>query len=228
MIRISVHGRATHSHRPMRAQVRLAVSLEGRDRAAVLAESTSVHNQVAEQARAQVDSGAATWWGAEQVHSHAFKEYVKDSDTTVTKFRAASQVLVRFQDFEALAAWVAAVSERRGVNVQGISWELTQQARREAEAKARAAALSDAVARASDYASAIGAGAPELEGVFEDGLRPNVTGGGGGGPVPMAIRGAAAPGSGAGGLALEPGDVDVTAVISADFLLPGRAPAQGH
>src|SRR5690625_630456 len=125
MTRISVHGRATQSHRPLRAQVRIAVTLEGRDRAAVLAESTAMHNQGAEQARAHADAGAATWWGAEQVRSQPVKEYIKDSDTTITKFRATSQVLVRFQDFDALAAWVSTVGEQRGVNVQGISWELT-------------------------------------------------------------------------------------------------------
>lgn len=222
MIRISVHGHASRSHRPLRAQVRIAVSLEGRDRPAVLAETTATHNQVAEQARALVDSGAGTWWGAEQVRSHAFKEYVKDSDTTITKFRAASQVQVRFQDFAALSAWIGAVSEQRGVNVQGISWELTQQARREAEARARAEAVTDAITRAKDYAAALGAGTPELESVFEDGLRPN-TGGAGPVPAPMVARAAAAPGGGAGGLALEPGDVEVTAVVSADFVLPGRA-----
>lgn len=220
MTRISVHGRATHSHRPSRAQVRIAVWLEGRDRSTVLAQSTATHNEVAEQARAQADSGAATWWGAEQVRSQPVKEYVKDSDTTLTKFRATSQVVVRFQDFDALAAWVSTIGERRGVNVQGISWELTQQERRAAEARARTAALSDAMARAADYAAALGAGTPRLEVVYEEGLRPNTTGGPGGPSAFGARTGAGAPG-GAATIALQPGDVDVSAVLSADFVLTG-------
>lgn len=218
MTRISVYGRATHSHRPERAQVRTAITLEGQDRSAVLAESTAAHNAVAEQARAHVESGAATWWGAEQVRSQPVKEYVKDSDTTITKFRATSQVLVRFQDFDALAAWVSAIGERRGVNVQGISWELTQQARRAAEAQVRRAALTDAVTRAADYAAALGAGTPQLEVVYEEGLRPNSTGGPGG-PAFAARAGGGAPHGGA-AVTLQPGDVDVTAVLSADFLFP--------
>ena len=220
MTTISVHGRATHSYRPTRAQVRIGIWLEGRDRAAVLAESTASHNQVAEQARAHTDSGAASWWGAEQVRSQPVKEYVKDSDTTITKFRATSQVLVRFQDFDALAAWVSVLGERRGVNVQGISWELTQQARRDAEAQARTAALRDAMARAADYAAAVGAGTPQLAVVYEDGLRPNTTGGPGGPASYGARAGAGAPSNSA-AIALQPGDVDVTAVLSADFVLPG-------
>ncbi len=219
MTRISVHGRATHSHRPERAQVRIAITLEGQDRAAVLAESTEAHRAVTEQAREHVDSGAATWWGAEQVRSQSVKEYVKDSDTTITKFRATSQVLVRFQDFDALGAWVSSVGQRRGVNVQGISWELTQQARRDAEARARTAALQDAVARAADYAAALGGGTARLAAVYEEGLRPNTTGGPGGPAAFGARAGGSAPGS-VSALALQPGDVDVTAVISADFVLP--------
>lgn len=219
-MKISVHGRATHSHRPQRAEVRITVALEGRDRGAVLAESTAAHNQVAEQARAHTDSGAATWWGAEQVRSQPVKEYVKDSDTTVTKFRATSGIRVRFQDFDALAAWVSVLGQQRWVNVQGISWELTQQARREAEAAARTAALTDAVARAADYAAALGAQTPQLEAVFEEGLRPNTTGGPGGPAAFGARAGGGAPGGG-GAIELQPGDVDVTAVLSADFVLPG-------
>ncbi|HIZ36613.1 MAG TPA: SIMPL domain-containing protein, partial [Candidatus Ruania gallistercoris] len=214
MTRISVHGRATHSHRPERAQVRIAITLEGQDRAAVLAESTEAHRAVTEQAREHVDSGAATWWGAEQVRSQSVKEYVKDSDTTITKFRATSQVLVRFQDFDALGAWVSSVGQRRGVNLQGISWELTQQARRAAEAEVRRAALTDAVRRAADYAAVLGSGTPELETIYEEGLRPNTTGGPGG-PAAFAARaGGGAPGGGA-AVTLQPGDVDVTAVLSA-------------
>ena len=218
MTRISVHGRATHSHRPERAQVRIAITLEGQDRSAVLAESTAAHNAVAEQARAHADSGAATWWGAEQVRSQPVKEYVKDSDTTITKFRATSQVLVRFQDFSALASWVNVIGQQRGVNVQGISWELTQQTRRAAEAQVRRAALTDAVNRAADYAAVLDSGTPRLEAVYEEGLRPNTTGGPGGPAAFGARTGGGAPGGG-GALALQPGDVDMTAVLSADFVL---------
>ncbi|QOR70191.1 SIMPL domain-containing protein [Ruania alkalisoli] len=213
MTTFSVYGTATRSLPPERAQLRLHVTFEGRDRGSVLSRTIQVHRQVTEQARRHQESGAATWWGADRVQASAFKEYRKDSDTTITKFRSVASVTVRFQDFDALSAWVTEIGAVEGVSVAGISWELTQATRRAAEKATRQDAVRDAVVRASDFAAALGLAEPRLEAVYEPGLRPHASGGAA--PQAFASR-AGAPASQAPDL--KAGDVDVTAEVSADFV----------
>ncbi|SEE61738.1 SIMPL domain-containing protein [Ruania alba] len=215
MTTFSVHGTAIRSVPPERAQLRLQVVFEGADRGKVLSRTIEVHRRVTEQARRHQESGAATWWGADRVQAMPFKEYVKNSDRRITKFRSSASVTVRFQDFEALAEWVAQVGALDGVSVSGIDWELTQHTRRETEKATRIDAVRDAVVRAQDYATALGLGEPRLVAVFEPGLRPHA---GPASPPPAAFAARGAPASAGASADLKAGDVDTRAEVSADFV----------
>jgi hypothetical protein len=68
-----------------------------------------------------------------------------------------------FVDFEVLGQWVLT----DGLTVSGIEWELDEPTREATERDVRQAALRDAVARAQDYADAIGAGPVRVTGVRE-------------------------------------------------------------
>ncbi|UFU05961.1 SIMPL domain-containing protein [Ruania halotolerans] len=214
MTTFSVHGTATRSLPPERAQLHLLVGFEGTNRGSVLNQTLEAHRHVTDAARRHQDSGAATWWGADRVQAAPFKEYVKDSKRTITKFRSSASVTVRFLDFGVLAEWVAQVGTLDGVSLGGVTWELTQRTRREMEKATRVDAVRDAVVRAGDYAAALGLAEPRLVAVFEPGLRPNA----GAGPPSQAFATRGAPAPAGASADLKAGDVDINAEVTADFV----------
>lgn len=211
-----VAGSATKSHPAERGTVSITVGFSGPDRGRVRSDSIDVHAAVTDEAKAHADSGAAVDWTAERVSTSAFREYVKDSDETVVRYRAASTVTVAFADFGALADWVSDLAERPGVAVDDIAWSLTDEVRASLLRDVRVEAVQDAITKANDYAAALDRGSPTLDAVFEEGLRPNVDGGGGGGFARASLM---MKGSPDGSYALKPADIEVTASISADFTM---------
>jgi uncharacterized protein YggE len=218
---IAVSGTVTHRYHAERGLLRLAVELEGDERSSVVDDSVAVHNRVTERATALRRQGAATWWTARSVSVGVVSEPSATDGTRASsvRYRTRSTIEVRFQDFTALADWVGELAHVEGVTIEGVEWSLGHARRAEVEQDARLAAVADAVARASDYADALGLGAPELQAVYEPGLRP---GEGGAGGVPfMASRslmaGSTLDDSGSVVFDLQPDDIEVTATISADF-----------
>lgn len=215
----SVQGHATRHQPAERGTIRLIVQFSGENRASVLARAAQVHADVVERAKAEVASGAATWWGSQAVVASAYDEWVKPSPNVdsvkVRRFRAGADVQVKFVDFSALAAWSAQVASIEGVAVNGITWALTE-ARRDAVLRdVRAEAARDSVERARAYANALGYDDVRLLALFEDGLRPNVSGGTG--AAAMGMRGAPVPSGGVPVFEMRPDDIVVTAAITADF-----------
>jgi uncharacterized protein YggE len=218
---IAVSGTVTHRYHAERGLLRLAVELEGDDRSSVVDDSVAVHNRVTERATTLRRQGAATWWTARSVSVGVVSEPSAADGTRASsvRYRTRSTIEVRFQDFTALADWVGELAHVEGVTIEGVEWSLGHARRAEVEQDARLAAVADAVARASDYADALGLGAPELQAVYEPGLRP---GEGGAGGVPFRasrslMAGSTLDDSGSVVFDLQPDDIEVTATISADF-----------
>ncbi|MFD1824662.1 MULTISPECIES: SIMPL domain-containing protein [Mumia] len=220
MPRITVAGRATQSHPAERGTVQVLVSFAGERRADVVARSEQAHASLVEQAKDAVAGGAATWWGADQVAAFPYDEWIKPSahedQIKVRRFRTNAAIHVKFADFAALSSWVGAVSLEPGVTIRSIDWALTEAHRDRVVAEVRAAAALDAVTRAQAYADALGLGPVRLTALYEDGLRPHIGSGGAPGPG-VAMRAAAGGGGNGGGFELQPDDIDVTAVVTADF-----------
>lgn len=172
MVRISVAGSASRKIAPERATPRVVVSLEGPDRAAVLAAVTELHRWLSEAAEAHVASGAATRWTVNSVSARTEERYVPDAREPLRVEVATADVLVRFRSFTALAEWLAEIGSREGVQVQDISWSLTDETTQAASNAMRVAAVRDAQARAAAYAEALGLRDVVLEQIWEDGLRP--------------------------------------------------------
>lgn len=214
MTTIAVRGDATIHHPAERGTVRIAVGFTGADRPTVVRSTTTLHRFVTEAARAHREAGAATWWGADQVRVSPYREYRKNSDVTVLRYRADASVEVKFRDFAVLAEWATDLAEREGITIAGITWALTEALRVDLERRARADAVRHAGTKASDYARAFGAGTPTLLALWEPGLRPSEESSVGGSP--MSARMAAAP-SGGGSVELAPEDIAVSASITADY-----------
>jgi len=224
MADIVVSGTVTHRHHAERGLLRLAVELEGDDRAAVVDEGIAVHNRVTEQATVLRRQGAATWWTARSVSVGLVTEPASPdgSRASSVRYRTRSTIEVRFQDFAALADWVGELAHVEGVSIDGIEWSLGHARRAEVEQDARLAAVADAVARASDYADALGLGSPVLQAVYEPGLRPGEGGAGGAGHLGFGSSRSLMAASmlddgGSVVYDLHPADIEVTATISADF-----------
>ncbi|MGH1563944.1 SIMPL domain-containing protein [Mumia sp. DW29H23] len=218
MPKITVAGRATQNIPAERGTVRVTVAFRGQRREEVLSRTTEVHAWIVAQAKDRVTHRAATWWGSDQVSAAPYDEWIKPSaqeeKVKVTRFRASAVVQVKFRDFGALSAWVSEITVADGVTVNGVDWALTEVRRDAAVAEVRRDAARDAVDRAQAYADALGLGPVRLTAMYEEGLRPHVSPGGGFSGV--AMRAAAAPGS-TGGIELRPDDVEVTALVTADF-----------
>jgi uncharacterized protein YggE len=212
-----VAGEATRSHSAERGTVHLEVSLTGDDRTLVSAATIEAHNEIVAEASAQESLGSVTAWSADRVSTEEFQEYPPGGSEPIRRFRARTTVEVTFVDFTALADWVSALGGREGVHVRALDWTLTAETRERLERDARIAAVRDAVTKAADYASALDLGTPDLDAVYEEGLRPGL----GGGTVPGFARAAMMKSAAQEGASFElsPRDIDVSATISADFTL---------
>ena len=139
VVLIAVEGYAAQSHAAQRGTLRLGVTFTQDDRVAVIRATAALHEQIAEQAKAHVASGAATRWGSESVTASLQWDWERPSPTQeavqVRRFRAYAPVWVRFSDVAALAAWSLSLAELDGVSVEGITWTLTDDVSRTAPAR---------------------------------------------------------------------------------------------
>jgi hypothetical protein len=221
MVLIAVHGRAAVRLPAERGTVHLSVEREHEDRAAAVEQVAALHERLSQEARAFVDTGAATRWSSDQVQVRAEHRYEGAQETRRLVQVAAARLEVRFRDLAALSEWVQRTGTEPGVAVFGVEWSIPDAARAAAERTAREGALRDAVERARDYARAAGAGEPVLAAVWEDGLRPasarSDTG--------WTAQSKAARLDGTPALVLEPDAIDVSASLTADFEVAGAAPS---
>ncbi|MEU4386926.1 SIMPL domain-containing protein [Promicromonospora sp. NPDC023805] len=229
MTRIAVEGQATRTHPAERGTVNLHVAFSGTLRNDVVDQVARTHTILVDQVKAHVSTGAAERWDADSVHSYVYDDRVKNSQTggkqRIRRFRASARLSVTFRDFEVLSTWLADVMDVEGVEVDRITWNLTDETRKALLAEARIEAAEETAVRAQSYADALGLGPVAPVAIFEAGLRGG--GNGGGGHVPMyAMRaGMMSDGDGGAQVELQPRDIDVDVTLSADY--EAGAPAEG-
>lgn len=217
MTTFAVSGSATKTSPAELATLRVTVAFTSSDRSAVRSDSIAAHATVTDEAAAHHDSGAATAWTADGVTTDSYREFVPGDTESIVRYRAQSSIAVTFTDFDVLADWVGDLAERPGVNIDGISWSLTESVRAGLLREVRIEAVHDAIAKANDYAAALDVVSPTLDAVFEEGLRPNVGGSGSGfARDSVMLKTASFDG---GSYALRPADIEVTSSISADFTM---------
>lgn len=228
MTRIAVEGQATRTHPAERGTVNLHVAFSGTLRNDVVDQVARTHTILVDQAKAHVSAGAAERWSSESVHSYVYDDRVKSSETggkqRVRRFRASARLSVTFSDFEVLSTWLADIMDVDGVEIDRMTWALTDETRKTLLAEARVEAAEETAVRAQSYADALGLGPVAPVAIYEAGLRG---GGSGGGNTPMyAMRaGAMADAGGGAHVELQPRDIDVDVTLSADY--EAGAPAEG-
>ncbi|WP_369371806.1 SIMPL domain-containing protein [Promicromonospora sp. Populi] len=226
MTRIAVEGQATRTHPAERGTVNLHVTFSGTLRNDVVEQVARTHTILVEQAKAHVATGAAERWDSASVHSYVYDDRVRNSESggkqRVRRFRASARLSVTFRDFEALSTWLADIMDVEGVEINWVSWDLTDETRKSLQAEARVEAAGETVVRAQSYADALGLGPVAPVAIYEAGLRG---GGGGGGNAPMYAMRASAADSGGAQVELQPRDIDVEITLSADY--EAGTPAEG-
>jgi uncharacterized protein YggE len=229
MTRIAVEGQATRTHPAERGTVNLHVAFSGTLRNDVVDQVARTHTILVEQVKAHVSTGAAERWDADSVHSYVYDDRVKNSQTggkqRIRRFRASARLSVTFRDFEVLSTWLADVMDVDGVEIDRITWNLTDETRKALLAEARIEAAEETAVRAQSYADALGLGPVAPVAIFEAGLRGGGNGGGGHAPMYAMRAGMMSDSDGGAQVELQPRDIDVDVTLSADY--EAGAPAEG-
>lgn len=215
---ITVQGSATQFHQPERAVLRLQVSVDGPDRAGVLEQVATGTSRV--QAMIQpLTEGAAptpvTRWNANQVHVDAQRPWNNEGIQQPLVYTATVDFEVRFADFEALNTFFLDAANIDGVNLHGISWELTEPSQLALTQKVQGLAVQNAKTKALTYARAAGEQDVRFVALADVGM----LGGDGGQPGPVAYGDAMMRSAKAGGpeISLKPQDIELICKVDAKF-----------
>lgn len=211
---ITVRGSAEQRFAAERAVVVLAAVVEGDDKATVMTEATAVQRPLTEQLAELAGREAVTTWSSDQVHVFSHRPWDGEGKRLPVVHTARVQVQAEFVDFERLSGFLDYWSGKDGVEVQGITWDVSAKNRRTYEADVRKAAIDDALAKAQTYATATRRGKVVAEEIADAGMLSGHAESGG--PVPM-MKAVAMDVGGGGGLVLTPEQILVAVEVDARF-----------
>lgn len=190
--------------------VRATIRAEGPERPAVVEQLSAVADPIRRDLDARRDAGALQRWTSSRTNVWTERPWAPDGTQLAPVHHATVEITVTFADPVDLSAWVDDVSVHEGAQVDAVTWELSEQTASAARDRVAAAAVLDAVNRAAAYASALGLSAVTPVAIADTGLLA----GDGSPPSPKHMRAMAAD---AGGVALRPEDVVVSAAVDARF-----------
>ncbi len=220
MTEITVRGGYSASRSPERATVHATISYEGPAMEVVYERVARDLQTLRESILPMADSseGAVTWWSADQLRTWSTRPWHNDGTQLPLEHHASVGVKVEFGDFTALSAWVGGqVSATPGFRVSTVAWTLTAAHREEFLREVRNRAAQDAVARAQQYADALGLGPIRPVAVADAGLLPDTSESAGVPGVPRPRSAAALRGNGP-DVELIPQDIEFSAEVHARFV----------
>lgn len=213
VVEITVRGSAERRYAAEIGTVRLAVEVQGAERAAVAVEATAIHGELTGQLSAWLADGPVRTFAADSVRVLAERPWQPEGGRGDLVQVARLGVQASFDDFEALSGFVGDWSQREGVEISGVEWGVIDANRRSYEAEVRADAVADAVAKAQAYADAVGAGAVRPTHLGDPGMLTSPE------PGPRMMKSAMmADSAGGAGLELRPDEITVLAEVDARFL----------
>jgi uncharacterized protein YggE len=214
---ITVAGSSELRRNPERAVVRIGVGFEGSKRDSVLAATRSAHESLTGSLESLVDeqNGPVRVWHSEDIQVWGQRPWSQDGTRLPVEFHSAVFVDAEFDDFEALSEWIDVVAVRDGIAVDGIDWSLSSETDRELRTEARRGAVADAVAKAHEYAGALGLGTVTALSIADAGLLDG--GGAEPAPAPRMMMAMAKGGPTSGGMELRPAAIVVEASVHARF-----------
>lgn len=212
---ITVRGSAEQRHPAERATVWLTAAIEGSDRQRVFADAVEIQEPLSGQLKELAALQAVQTWSSDQVRVYSHRPWEADGRRGDVVHVARLQVRAEFIDFERLSGFLDYWAGVEGVEVGGVSWDVTAKNRRVYEAEVRKAAVDDAVAKAQSYADAVRRGRVIAVQLAD----PGMLGGPGDAPVAMMKVASADMMRGGGGpeLTLTPEEIVIEVEVDARF-----------
>ncbi|MEO7895928.1 MAG: SIMPL domain-containing protein [Pseudolysinimonas sp.] len=218
---ITVQGTHDAWYDAERATVQIAAAFDGPKRDDVFAHATKTAADVTAVITPLSDphAGPITWWSSDRVNVWSDRPWSNDGKRLPLVYHATIGIQAKFSDFDALSRFVEQLAVMDGVNVGGISWDLTDERRKAVIDEVRRLAVEDAVQKAATYAAAAGVGAPTVIAVADPGMLGDGTGGGIG-PAPferMAFKAQAMDAAGGAPLTLSPEQIQMSSSVDVRF-----------
>jgi len=215
---ITVQGIASEWFDAERATVNVTVQHDGPKREPVFEATTSVGAQVTA-ALAELEGAGVTRWSSDRVSVWSNRPWNNEGKQLAPVFYAALSASARFQDFDALSAFVERFATVAGVTIASITWDLTEERRLAVTTDIQSRAVQDATVKATTYARAAGWSTVTPIAIADPGMLGDGSSGGGPGPLP---RGAgkmmmAMDAGGGSQLTLTPDRIEVSASVDARF-----------
>lgn len=215
-LEITVRGSAERHHPAEKAEVLMAAAIEGADKAKVFADAVAIQDPLSSQLRELVELGAVTTWSSDKVRVFSHRPWDEQGKRGEIVHVARVEVRAEFTDFERLSGFLDYWSGIEGVEITGLSWDVTSKNRRIYEAEARKSAVDDAVLKAQIYANAVRRGKVVAEQISDPGMLGGPSDGPG--PVPMMAKMASADmASGGPSLDLSPDEITIYVEVDARF-----------
>jgi hypothetical protein len=212
---ITVQGDYELRHPAERGTVRLLVAYDGEEREETLALATQRHQQLVRELRELQEgaSGPVAQWSSGSLRVWGERPWNQDGRRLAVVHHAQVGIEAVFGGLDALSDWVGVVSLLDGVQVEGVTWSLTEERRRALIHTASRLAVENAVAKATVYATSLGLSsvrplALSDPGMLGDGAAPPQP------PQPMFARAVAETGA---ALALAPEELTIAVQVHARF-----------
>lgn len=215
-MRISVQGEQRVRVVPERAELHLSITLQGTARERVIADVTSIANQVGGELVALQASGAVERSAVEPLRTYASRKNPASPERVTATVAARAD----FVDFEALGRYTAELAGRTGIQLGWVRWSLTDATADRLRDECIEGAVHRARARAEAMARAAGASAIEISEIADPGLlgggESQTMLGGGREMVALASRGMAMDEAAA--VEIRPEEIEVGAQLQVRFV----------
>jgi len=208
-LRISVRGSADRTYPAEYAAVPIQVAVEAGHRDEAYMKAAALQSELAAALEDLAEAGGVRTWSSDQVRAHTWRDKLR------TRHEARVGARAEFVMVEALEKFADAWLPREGVTLGWLQWDLLPDNRRAREAEVRRDAVADAVAKATDYAEALGFSSPTPVHVADPGMRESA-------PMPRMAM-ASFGGDARGGqpeqptISLVPEDIRIEVVVEAEF-----------
>lgn len=212
-LEITVRGSAEQRFAAERATVRLTTSLESTDKQQVYDDAVSILEPLVMQLRELADRGSVSTWSSDQVRVYSHRPWEQDGSRGELQHVARLQVVAEFTDFERLSGFLDYWAGKDGIEVGGITWDVSSRNRRAYEADVRKAAVDNAVTKAQAYADAVRRGRVMALQIADPGM---LNGDGEQSPIPLRMTSSAAGDTGP-ELDLAPEEIVIHVEVDAHF-----------
>lgn len=177
-LEITVRGSAEKRYPAERAVVAVSAAVEGHDKEQVFHDAVAIQDPLTNQLAGLLERGVVTTWSSDQVRVYSHRPWGADGSRLPLVHRAMVQARGEFTDFERLSGFLDYWAGKDGVEIGGVTWDVTAKNRRAYESDVRRSAVEDAVSKAQSYADALRRGRVHALQLADPGMLNNDPGNG--------------------------------------------------